>query len=499
MPAFAGYELIDLVDATDTNYQDNNGGSGLSAGATYCYRLVARFPQPGGGVSIVSTEICDSIPAVRPIITNVDVNRTDEADGEVIVRWVSAFDFDPPADPGPLQYEILRIEEDGATTSVGTTDDLSFTDTGLNTLEEIYRYRIVQSFGDATVVDTSSMASSVRPEPTSAVSAITLNWSAEVPWSNRSQRFPYHYIYRNNVTADPEELVMIDSVDVSRNGLRYVDDGSFNGEELNDDTEYCYYIITQGTYGNPDIVEPLRNRSQVICSQPNDIIPPCTPVGFGFDPEFDCVAFLRDQDCNFNDFTNHLLWTEDEDAGCQDDIVRYNIYYSVSDSQEDFELIASVADTEYFHEGLTSFKGCYKISAVDRSGNESALSASVCRDNCPNYELPNVFTPNNDGQNDTFTPFFSSSDNPIMNFDNSRCPRFVERVVFQVVDRTGNELFFYDSDENENNILIEWEGVTNSGSELASGTYFYHVEVTYDVLRDEDSKERFKGWVQLFR
>ena len=499
IPAAAGYELVDLVRASDTTYRDNDNGNGLSAGATYCYRLVATFPQPGGGLSIVSEEICDSIPAVRPVITHVDVETTDDTDGEIIVRWETPFDLDPAIAPAPYEYEVLRIAPGGGITSLTRTSDQIYTDSGLNTRDESYRYRIVLRDGNGILQDTSAMASSVWLQPTPGISAITLTWSADVPWSNQSQRFPYHYIYRDNVSGDAGELVLIDSVQVTTSNQRYVDDGSFNNVPLDDNIEYCYFIVTQGTYGNPDIEEPLRNRSQIACSQPNDIIAPCTPVAFTFDPEFDCEAVTRDQPCGFSDFTNHLLWEQDSDPECQDDIVSYNIYFSRTGAEDAFELVANVAGTEFFHRNLSSFKGCYKIASVDRSGNESALTEAFCRDNCPNYELPNTFSPNNDGQNDVFTPFFESSASPIANFDNNRCPRFVERVVFQVVDRTGNELFYYDSNENENNILINWAGVTTNGVELPTGTYFYNAEVTYDVLNPDNRNERFKGWIQLFR
>ncbi|MEL7145556.1 MAG: gliding motility-associated C-terminal domain-containing protein [Bacteroidota bacterium] len=499
MPAFAGYELIELVDVQAIAYQDDDNGDGLSAGATYCYRLVARFPEPGGGFSIVSEEVCDSIPAVRPVITHVDVNATNQSEGEVIIRWETPFDLDPIVAPLPYEYEVLRIDPQGEVLSLLRTLDQQFVDTGLNTQEQSYSYRIVARDNNGVLLDTSSMASSVWLEPTPELNAITLRWMADVPWSNFSQRFPYHYIYRDNTSDDAKELVLIDSVSVSSAGLQYVDDGRFNGEPLSDDTEYCYYIVTQGTYGNPGIDEPLLNRSQVVCSQPNDVIAPCEPLPFTFDPAFDCEAVVRDQPCDFNEFTNHLLWEADSSTGCQDDIVGYNVYFSNTGEEGSFEVIATVAETEFYHRGLSSFKGCYKISSLDRSGNESELTEADCRDNCPNYELPNAFSPNNDGQNDTFTPFYSSPSNPIFNFDNNRCPRFVQRVVFQVVDRTGNQLFLYDSRENEGSTLINWKGVTSTGTELPAGTYYYYAEVTYDVLNPEKKTENLKGWVQLFR
>jgi len=80
-----------------------------------------------------------------------------------------------------------------------------------------------------------------------------------------------------------------------------------------------------------------------------------------------------------------------------------------------------------------------------------------CIDNCPVYELPNVFTPNNDGSNDLFMPF------PY---------RFVESIDFQVFNRWG-DLVFQTLDPD-----IFWDGTAQeSGSICSSGTYYYTVQV----------------------
>ena len=44
------------------------------------------------------------------------------------------------------------------------------------------------------------------------------------------------------------------------------------------------------------------------------------------------------------------------------------------------------------------------ITAIDSAqyNNESIPSDTICFDNCPEFVLPNVFTPNNDGNNDAF-------------------------------------------------------------------------------------------------
>ena len=130
-----------------------------------------------------------------------------------------------------------------------------------------------------------------------------------------------------------------------------------------------------------------------------------------------------------------------------------------------FEKIASVTDEYFLHLGLTNLKGAYFITALDRSENESVPSDTIYRDNCPFYELPNVFTPNKDGKNDLFTPFYS--DGSILNFDYNKCPRFLKSVIFNVFDRSGSKLFSYSSLEDiENGIYINWDGKDLNGNEL---------------------------------
>ena len=51
MPGNAGYSLIDKVPLSQVQYLDDNKGRGLAPGAKYCYRLVAEYGSPGGGLS----------------------------------------------------------------------------------------------------------------------------------------------------------------------------------------------------------------------------------------------------------------------------------------------------------------------------------------------------------------------------------------------------------------------------------------------------------------
>jgi len=507
MPEYAGYELIDVVDIMNDSYLDDNGGDGLEYGATYCYRLVAVFQDPAGGESVVSAETCVTIEEVEgdfgSLITNVSVTETDESNGEIFIRWTSPFDADPAKYPPPYSYELYRGEGLNSSQlqliSGGKISDTTFVDNGLNTVSLPYNYQVIVYDDNDNPIDTTATASSVRLNPSAITGALELTWDAQVPWSNLSQDYPMHLIYRNRIDEnDPDALVLIDSVNVAQNGFVYLDDGSITGDDqLVDTQEYCYYVTTKGTYGNPAIIEPLINDSQIACAQPNDTIQPCTPVDFvivNLNLDSICESFIKDKPCEFGEFFNELNWEINQENECDEDVRSFNIYFSETGEEGTFTLIDNVVGTSYVHQNLPSFKGCYKIAAVDRSGNVSELSEAICNDNCPYFELPNVFTPNEDGINDDFEAY-NLLDEATSEY---KCPRFVKSVDFYVYDRYGKEVY-NNLNESERSNLIRWDGTNNQGKEMPSGVYYYFAEVTFDVLNEDLKKGEYRGWVQLLK
>lgn len=491
----AGYELVGITDMETFNFTDLNGGEGLAPGNTYCYRLVAGFPEPRSGESIVSEEICITIDVDVPIITNVSIEETDTENGEIFVKWTPPYDIDLTQFPGPFTYELVRntgFTGDQDRVSVVLTSDTLFTDTGINTEDLVYNYRVVLLDRD-TKIDTSSSASSVRLEPSIINQAIELNWDFTVPWNNSISEFK-HDIYRNRTdadAADADTFVKIAEVDVTTAGFTYLDDGSFNGVPLVKEIEYCYYVVTKGAYNVEGLEYPLENKSQIICAKPDDDRLPCPPV-LSFDgPE--CEAYLAEQPCNVSSYFHDLSWTPDFSGQCDDELSSYRLYFTDRGESSTFELIEEIPAIELSTRisNLTNYRGCYYITAVDRSGNESEPSNVVCVENCPQYILPNTFTPNGDGINETFQAF----DNPF-----SECPRFVLGVELFIVNRWGVEVFSYNSLESvENDIFVRWDGKDKNGNDLPAGTYFYSGTVRYDVLDESRQTESLKGTIQILR
>jgi len=277
---------------------------------------------------------------------------------------------------------------------------------------------------------------------------------------------------------------------------------------LVDNEIYCYRIMTRGGYGNPRIKQPLNNFSQMICAQPGDTIPPCKlepPIRSTLD-FVDCNDYFEKY-CSKDNYSNIIYWSRAVDASCRNDVRSYNVYAATTKGAE-FALIAqNVRDTFYIDNNLLSFARCYKVSAVDISGNVGEMSEELCIDNCPYYELPNVFTPNADDYNDLFSAY------SLRNFDcgeegdcipaeiKLKCARFVQSVTFTVYNRWGQEVFEYFGrvGSETNSIYIDWNGQDENARDLSSGIYYFVAEVVFDSVDPNNNTKTIKGWVHLIR
>jgi hypothetical protein len=493
-----------------STYHDTNGGKGLAVGAKYCYRLVALFPLPAGGESYVSDEVCvDPILADAPVITHVTVDKTGNTDGAITVRWTPPFDIDPVQFPGPKQYVLQRVTGNGFINDSPQFDGTSFTVTGLNTRDFQFYFRVILYSGTASnpalqPVDTSAVASSVWLDLDPQKGKIDLSWRANVPWSIHLPDFPTHDIFRGPESSE-DMLTFIETVNVIESGLNYIDQGKFApGDSLNGKLKYCYRVLTRGGYGNPDIAEPLINYSQINCAQSIENELPCPPTIEPFVSA--CADFGNYYGCDANTFTNIIRWN----VPCRKDVKSYNLY-AASTIEGTYTLLATgIVDTTYEDKNLSSLARCYRVTSVDRSDNESEMSEPVCNDNCPYYELPNVFSPGNaDGKNcnELFSAFgvtLNLGENPDCretDVNGSRCARFVQKVDFTVYNRWGAEVYHYvgQRGDDNNNIYINWNGRDQKGGELATAVYYYMAEVTMDVINPTEKVKRIKGWVHLVR
>lgn len=471
MPPGNGFVKISEVPASDTSFIDDNQGSGLLRGPSYCYRIVVVFPDPAGGESLFSNELCQDLPLDIPVLLNVDVEKTDNSKGKINVRWSRSFMLILPI----FRTSIYRLSSAANNRQMVFTSlnpaDTSFTDSLLNTESETFRYVLhhqVESNPPAQP-DSTPEASSVRLELIPGSKKITLKWKASTPWSLSGYT---HYIYRKT----DADFRLIDSVNQQTSEFEYTDIGSFNNEELQDSISYCYFVSTSGSYGNPLLPSPLINRSQQACANPSDTIKPCPPPEILLDagPCEDC-EILKTK----TEFSRKLSWSLAGLGDCARDAFQFKIYFS-SRENEPLQAIGSTRDTFFVHSSLTSLAGCYLVNSIDKAGNESNSLNKKCVDNCVKYDLPNLITPDQWDANNFFTPLCFSR-------------AFIERVHFSVFNRWGKMVF-------EDDVLpeINWDGISEGRKEkLLPGIYYYLVELKTKRLRKEDESQLIKGWVQI--
>ena len=124
------------------------------------------------------------------------------------------------------------------------------------------------------------------------------------------------------------------------------------------------------------------------------------------------------------------------------------------------------------------------VIAVDDMGNESEISNIVCVDVCPEYELPNVFTPNSDSYNDLFVPKGTK--------DNKPANPNVESIDMTIFNRWGKIMY------TTTNPLILWDGRNQESGQMCSdGVYFYVCDVYIRTLEGTE-KVNLKGSVTIY-
>ncbi len=451
-PAALGYTLIG--SSTTTNYTDTGD---LIVGNEYCYIVTAVTAT--GVESCISDQICNQLNFEIPVLTNVTITETATDTGKDTVYWSYPKELNTAVYPGPYNYRLYRQPNLGGADELIYTSPLQaaienpdtvFYDTGLNTEEMAYTYR-VELYNDGTLVGGSITASSIYVTLIPNDNQLELTWVENVPWTNT-----LYEIYRETAPESGDfNLIGI------TNSIGYVDTGLVNG------AIYCYKIKSIGAYSADGIVNPIENWSQEVCGTPIDLTPPCPPV------------LSIDGDCDLEE--TYLNWTN-PNTSCADDVTRYNLYFAPfeGDSLTLLTTFDSDLDTSFIHNNRGSIAGCYYVTAIDsvQYNNESLPSNIACIDNCDGfYELPNIFTPDNDGLNDLYHPLLPY--------------KFVERIDLKIQNRWGETVFTTEDP------MINWDGTHRVSGELcADGVYFYTI-VVYEIRLSGLVPRNFHGNIQL--
>ena len=121
-----------------------------------------------------------------------------------------------------------------------------------------------------------------------------------------------------------------------------------------------------------------------------------------------------------------------------------------------------ITDIEGYYSVIVTVNGC-------RTFDEISLSKNSCP---PNLILPNVFTPNQDGINDIFTPIKSEN---------------IEALETRIFTRSGELIYQTD------NLSIGWTGNLKNGDKVPPGVYFYYIKYVDLVL----TQHQFKGTITV--
>jgi gliding motility-associated-like protein len=459
LPEYTGYTLVQTVQGLNTTEWIDT--TVLSFGATYCYRIVTSWP--GSGESLASDEACATIRKDVPVMTRVSVVETAQ-EGEIEIGWSPPTDADTVVFPGPYIYQVFTsVGSDGGSEelvfeteprSFLINPDTTWTHSDINTVSTDWRYR-VSCLSGADEIGSSSPAHSPWLSIESNDNRLTLNVSYDVPWNNVGFEF-----YKEDASG-------------AFNLIGTTTEPTFTDSGLVNNQSYCYLAKTIGGYEGPGIPYELVNWSQISCGVPFDFTPPCPPE---FSMNSDCVEEV-----------NSLAWQNDVD--CADDVMSYQLYWSpvLGEALEPVSFFDDPMDLDYVwnEEGeFGTIAGCFAITALDSlmpgpdgslRRNESALSDTICADNCPYYFLPNVFTPNLDGMNDLFQAFRW---------------KFVESVDVRIYNRNGEEVF------QTTEPGINWDGSHRDGGLCADGVYYYTAKV-FTIRLTGLVEENFTGELHM--
>ena len=452
-----GFVLLGKTPPTTLVFTDSNNGNGLVVGQDYSYLVTAFYKD--SSESYAGQPLCAKLKRNIPVLLNVDVRATSASSGQVYVRWarpvISPQHLDTIAFAGPYQF-ILKYRQGASGNFVPVYTSASPYFLGLDT---IYLHSLVNTVDDPawyTVefiagphsIGSSPLASSIFLSATGSDRRIQLQWTATTPWNNHS-----YTILRKDPSASAYAAIGTTTL------THYNDSGNIVNRY-----SYCYKVLADGSYTDPTIFKPLLNHSQEACAMARDLTPPCPP---SLSLESNCAnGFVR------------VKWNSRQNL-CSDDVVKHILYYKTT-PEDNYALVHEFDNsvTSYDYDGLTLISGCYAMKSVDSSGNVSTMSVDFCLDNCPEFELPNIFSPNGDNANDVFKAIKV---------------RQVKEIDLVVFDRWGNEVY------RTRDPYFEWNGLSQATKKpVSEGTLFYVCEV-FEPRLTGIRKRGLKGYVQLVR
>lgn len=445
----------------DTNYyftdQDVNESN--------CYRIQAEFAKTSSAgfpynfvSSLASEEVCIDDKNDKPLIRNVDVLRTDQSNGQIIIRWIKpiAEEFDSLINKPPYKINLYRVENNSNKLIFNNeypyfniTWDSIFIDSFISTTNNQYFYKI-ELLSNSISSRTSKTASSIFLSSSQISIGNKLSWNEQVPWLNTK-----YEIYRSKNNSS---FQLLDQTNVNS----YIDQDT----ELSN--YYCYYIKSFGSYQSKFNNQILINNSEISCHEYIDTIPPCcitlSPPNLCNEGSIDSIQSisfkmnLNENLCFYNELQSIFIYGIDQHS----DTILLQEYIPRPD------LIAKIDINIYRYHS-------FFIKVKDKENNICLDVNIVIPLTCPNFELPNAFTPNGDTHNDIFKP---------------RKNQYIKELDFQVFNRWGSLVF-----ETKNPEIL-WNGNDIQGNKLESGVYYYHcTAIPFNAITSANIQ--LKGFIEI--
>ncbi len=176
------------------------------------------------------------------------------------------------------------------------------------------------------------------------------------------------------------------------------------------------------------------------------------------------LSVTTDKGC-VDTVTNTINVFENPTAAATEQIAGLNVTFSTDLlAGEDAEWI--IIDTSYV--GMNPFNyafpdsGWYDIALVVTNGNgcTDTVLYSIYVEGMPEYDMPNVFTPNGDDVNDRFQPYTYS----------------MVEANMKIFNRWGRPVYTYEGAIPPSS-LWGWDGTMGGGAKAAPGTYYYVLDL----------------------
>lgn len=194
------------------------------------------------------------------------------------------------------------------------------------------------------------------------------------------------------------------------------------------------------------------------------------------------LSVVTNQGC-VDTISNTITVFENPTATASEEITSLNVTFSANLLPgEDAEWI--ILDTSYV--GMNPFSyafpdsGWYEVALIvmNENGCTDTILYSIYVEGLPEYEMPNVFTPNGDDVNERFQPFTYS----------------MVEANMKIFNRWGRPVYKYEGAIPPSS-LWGWDGTVNGGAKAATGTYYY----VLDLKGVDGNKYSDQGTVTLLR